>query len=363
MTKTIAVDTNLLLDDSSIIYKLSKEYDCILIPRTVLKELDKHKYNPNLSYSARNAIMTIRQFKEEFPEKIKFHIQLCDSGCNQEANFHFKSGRWCCSNHISKCPKIRHRKRLKQMGSLNGMYGKKHTLDAKRKISECNTGNKHTLEAKIKIGIASKGRIKSEEVKLKISKNRKGKKSNKTRKHTIESIIKKYPLFSRIEEMRYNPDKPEEKEIQVHCKNHNCSNSKEQGGWFTPKHTEINERIHQIEKGYDGSYFYCSNECKISCPLYNLRSDPIKNNELPYAEKEYEMWKQQVLTQDNYECQKCGSTDNLHCHHVIPVKLEPMFSLDPDNGIVLCKDCHYKYGHRNGSKCSTGNLSNSCLRR
>jgi len=75
MPKTITIDTNLLLDDSNIIYKLSKEYDCILIPHTVLKELDKHKYNQDLSYSARNAIMSIRQFKEEYPEKIKFHIQ------------------------------------------------------------------------------------------------------------------------------------------------------------------------------------------------------------------------------------------------------------------------------------------------
>ena len=75
MANTITVDTNLLLDDSNIIYKLSKKYDHILIPRTVLKELDKHKYNPDLSYSARNAITSIRQFKEENPDKIIFHIQ------------------------------------------------------------------------------------------------------------------------------------------------------------------------------------------------------------------------------------------------------------------------------------------------
>jgi PhoH-like ATPase len=72
---TITIDTNLLLDDSNIIYKLSREYDVILIPRTVLKELDKHKYNPNLSYSARNAISSILQFKEDYPDKIKFHVE------------------------------------------------------------------------------------------------------------------------------------------------------------------------------------------------------------------------------------------------------------------------------------------------
>ena len=75
MSNTITIDTNLLLDDANIIYKLSKDYDYILIPRTVLKELDKHKYDADLSYSARNAISSIRRFKEEHPEKIKFHVQ------------------------------------------------------------------------------------------------------------------------------------------------------------------------------------------------------------------------------------------------------------------------------------------------
>jgi len=74
MKKTILIDTNLLLDDANVIYKLSKEYEKILIPLTVLKELDNKKYNPDLSYSARNAIQIILKFKEEYPNKILFHV-------------------------------------------------------------------------------------------------------------------------------------------------------------------------------------------------------------------------------------------------------------------------------------------------
>lgn len=74
MTRTILVDTNLLLDDANILYKLSKEYEKILITLTVLKELDKHKYDPDLSYSARNAIRAIREFKNEFPDKLIFNV-------------------------------------------------------------------------------------------------------------------------------------------------------------------------------------------------------------------------------------------------------------------------------------------------
>jgi PhoH-like ATPase len=82
MSKTITVDTNLLLDDENIIYKLTKDYDVILIPLTVLKELDKHKHNPELSYSARNAIRAIQEFQSDFPDKIKFHISGGDISTN-----------------------------------------------------------------------------------------------------------------------------------------------------------------------------------------------------------------------------------------------------------------------------------------
>lgn len=78
MGRTILIDTNLLLDDANVIYKLSREYETILIPLTVLKELDEKKYNRDLSYSARSAIRSILQFKEEYPEKILFHVDTAE---------------------------------------------------------------------------------------------------------------------------------------------------------------------------------------------------------------------------------------------------------------------------------------------
>ena len=84
MKETITIDTNLLLDDENIIYKLSKEYETILIPITVLKELDKHKFNRDLSFSARNAIRALNQFRKDYPEKIKFHISGGDITSNDQ---------------------------------------------------------------------------------------------------------------------------------------------------------------------------------------------------------------------------------------------------------------------------------------
>lgn len=62
MEKIVLIDTNLYLDDANIIYKLSSTFDKVLIPLTVLKELDDKKYNKDLSYSARNAIQTLLDF-------------------------------------------------------------------------------------------------------------------------------------------------------------------------------------------------------------------------------------------------------------------------------------------------------------
>ena len=72
MEKIVLIDTNLYLDDADIIYKMSTKFKKILIPITVLKELDKKKYNKDLSYSARNAIQAILNFSISNQEKLIF---------------------------------------------------------------------------------------------------------------------------------------------------------------------------------------------------------------------------------------------------------------------------------------------------
>jgi len=78
----ILVDTNLLLDDPNILFKLSREYDTIVLSAVVLKELDKHKTNPDLSYSARAAIGAIKDFRNRYPAKVKFVAKDNDISSN-----------------------------------------------------------------------------------------------------------------------------------------------------------------------------------------------------------------------------------------------------------------------------------------
>lgn len=91
---------------------------------------------------------------------------------------------------------------------------------------------------------------------------------------TIDTIKQKYPFFLDVEEIRYNPENIDKKEIQVRCKNSNCKNSKEKNGWFTPTHYQISTRIFVLKHSRGNSFFFCSNECKKECGIFRKRYDP-----------------------------------------------------------------------------------------
>jgi len=314
-------------------------------------------------------------------------INLCDYGCNQKATHQLKNGKWCCSKKWQQCPVYRKKIRELNIGSNNPNYGKKRSEETKRRQSNSLKGRTYidlhgvvkAKKLKKKLSKIKQGKILSKETKIKKSKALKGKtyielfgeeKAKELKKlrsemkkgsnhHmflTIEKIKKERPLFYKIEEMRYNPDKPEEKEIQVHCKNHNCSNSKEHNGWFTPTRTQLYERIRCIEvNGSDNSYFYCSDKCKNECPLYASKgADPFQQTDKLYTQSEYQQFRDYVLERDNYKCQYCGKKAE-HVHHERPQKTEPFFSLDPDLAWSVCKKCHYEKGHQD--ECSTGYLA------
>ena len=202
---------------------------------------------------------------------------LCDYGCNQKATIQFKNGKWCCSKTTSGCPSFRKRHSKKMSGENNPMYGKKriHSKKARELKSKSMKGKNNPMYGK-----KSPCRL------------------------TIQKIKKRYPTFFKEELMQYN----ESGDIQVHCKNHTCNNSRNNGGWFTPSRIQLAERIRQLEHkdGNGGSYFYCSVECKTDCILYNLHLDPFSNyNESYTSASEYQIFRKHVLERDDYKCQYC----------------------------------------------------------
>jgi hypothetical protein len=88
---------------------------------------------------------------------------------------------------------------------------------------------------------------------------------------------------------------------------------------------------------------YCSENCKNICPLYNLKYDP---NNIKIDNKSNPAWVRMVLKIANYQCEICGSKENLYAHHIIPVAVNPLLAEDIDNGVCLCKNCHYQIVHK-----------------
>lgn len=304
-------------------------------------------------------------------------MELCGYGCGREAKFPPTKGkrRWGCEPLWQLCPNKR-----KENSENRKKSRKPLSLEHKKQLSKLAKDryllldNNYNSTWRLKIGIASKKLWKDQDYITKQSKIRTGKKrsdefkksqSNRSKGHpptnklTIEKIIKKYPLFYKVEEVRENPLT---KEIQVRCKNHNCPNSKEKDGWFTPSGDQLHGRIGAIENpsGFEEMNLYCSDKCKQECPLYKARPSTIINNnniskEKYYTPEEYQIWRQEVLLRANNLCEYCDEPAE-HCHHTRPQKLEPFFSLDPDFGVACCEKCHYEKGHRD--ECSTGKLSN-----
>lgn len=79
--------------------------------------------------------------------------------------------------------------------------------------------------------------------------------------------------------------------------------------------------------------------------LEQLFSACQSNTEVEYppteqGSPEYKIWRTSVMTRDANTCQKCGSTSNLEVHHIKTPQDNPELSLDMNNGITVCEDCH-----------------------
>ncbi len=318
---------------------------------------------------------------------------LCKFGCGLVGKYVNKNREWCCSSHHTKCStyklfiknnnpmnnldiKEKHKNKMKTLTSKNNpLYTCEGALERLRNSQRKNETREKkrisTLKA-VEKGIhpMSNLEIREKNSKTMLDKfkdpifRRKMLLSHPT--NSIKDFQERYPIFVKVEEIRYKPDFEKEKVIQAHCKNNKCKNSKEQNGWFTPTKSQLYERIRQIEgkNGNGGCYLYCCDNCKEECPIYGkhitqlIREDLIRAGHLEdpwYNSVEYQTWRKQVFELDNNKCVWCGQEASI-VHHILPQKTHPELSTDPENGLSCCKDCHYKYGHRD-RWCTTGFLA------
>lgn len=87
-----------------------------------------------------------------------------------------------------------------------------------------------------------------------------------------------------------------------------------------------------------GKYF-CEYHQNISDE--NRRKNAF-HNATRYADYHDPLWRSESKKYLNEKgcCEKCGSTEGLQVHHIIPVRYAPQLFMERANWQVLCRNCH-----------------------
>jgi 5-methylcytosine-specific restriction enzyme A len=251
-------------------------------------------------------------------------IKTCKQ-CGDEFLAQKRSKGYYCS---TKCSGKAH------IGENNGFYGKTHTDKTKKSLSESKMGKPSPMLGKFgDKNPCWKGGLRS---------------------RNLACYDTEAPQLEWCEEVRRNKNEPLIMEVK-------CTNC---GKWFIPTLSSVRHRIEALEGRARGEFrFYCSKHCKNACPLYQkspeqlMKEDAVRAGRLQWLELNREVQpelRQMVLKRDSYQCVKCGSEGPLHCHHILPVAVEPLLSADIDNCITLCEQCHKKVHSQDG--CRYGQL-------
>jgi len=57
-------------------------------------------------------------------------MKICEYGCEREAKYQFKNGKWCCSKSQNSCPELRRKNSESNSGKNNPFFGKTHTKES-----------------------------------------------------------------------------------------------------------------------------------------------------------------------------------------------------------------------------------------
>ena len=213
----------------------------------------------------------------------------------------------------------------------------------KRKLSAIKSGKKMPEAVKLKISASLIGRKKSDKTKLRISNSQLGEKNHRFGKkpHNYNGVRDNgntlYDTYSKQLSIYVDVRRSITNNKLLELKCYYC------GNWFSPSCNNVKNRLSSINFGSRGENgFYCSDNCKAACPIFNQSKYP-KGFKKASSREVNPLVRQLCLKRDNWQCQICGATqedDQLHCHHIEGVAKNPRLGNDVTNCITLCKTCH-----------------------
>lgn len=60
-------------------------------------------------------------------------------------------------------------------------------------------------------------------------------------------------------------------------------------------------------------------------------------------EPENQLWRREIVRRDGNKCVACGSTEDIHAHHLRSYTLHPEIRYEMSNGVTVCGGCHRSY--------------------
>jgi hypothetical protein len=78
----------------------------------------------------------------------------------------------------------------------------------------------------------------------------------------------------------------------------------------------------------------------------NWKGGITGENEKIRRSDKYNKWRDDIYKRDNYKCQICGSKKDIVAHHIKEFAEYPELRFDINNGITVCRSCHYKIHRR-----------------
>ena len=65
------------------------------------------------------------------------------------------------------------------------------------------------------------------------------------------------------------------------------------------------------------------------------------------------IWRNSVRERDKWTCRRCGSIKQIHAHHLFNFFDYPALRFDINNGVSLCRECHFIFHKQYGQRKNT----------